>query len=186
MTILLWRGQSRVMMPSPSPRREWRTWAAVALGALGLLNMAADLASCKSVKGLASASTASPLPKVFSDVNGLETFASEFLIGIYPSVESSEQTDIDAPEFWKITPELYARLAGSYNRRNVYGAALAYAPRLPEPLWQQVFCFAMRPGGPLRAELQLPAGPEEKIIVLVRTRTRDRKDHWWLNPPCSK
>ena len=164
-------------MPAPSPaHRPWRTWAILALGALGLANMAADLTGCAPLKGLATATAASPLPKVFSDVRGLETFASDFAFEI--------EAPGEAPRRVSITPELYARLAGPYNRRNVYGAALAYAPRLPEALWQSVFCFALRPGGPLREELGLPADPAARIRVTVRTHTRGRDDAWTLDPLC--
>ena len=113
---------------------------------------------------------------MFSDANGLETFASAFAIEIEePSGAIQRMT---------MTPAIYARLQGSYNRRNVYGAALAYATRLPEPLWQAVFCYALRPGGPLRAELGLTPDPAAKIHVTARTRTRGRDDAWKLDPPC--
>lgn len=155
-----------------------RTTTALALLGLSLLNMLGDALDLPKLKGLASLTAASPLPKVFSDVRGLETYASEFTL----LIEEPGQPARDVP----ITPELYAKLSGAYNRRNVYGAALSYAPRLPEPLWQQVFCFALRPGGPLRREMQLPDHPETRIRVSLRTRTRGRSDAWILDPPCGK
>lgn len=152
--------------------------AALALGAFALANMTGDLLDLPLVKGLASASVISPLPKVFSDVRGLETFASSFAFEIIAPGQE--------PKLVPITPELYARLSGPYNRRNVYGAALAYAPRLPEPLWQAVYCYALGPGGPLREDLGLPPGPTTKIAVTIETRTKGRQESWRLDPRCSR
>src|SRR3954464_3791251 len=97
------------------------------------------------LRGIGAATAASPLPKVFSDVDGLETFASGFTL----HYRSGDGTRTDTA----ITPALYGRLAGPYNRRNVYGAALSYAPRLPRELWEPVYCYGLAPGGPLRSEL---------------------------------
>ena len=107
--------------------------AAACLIAVGLLQMAGDL--CERylsayyglrLKGLGAATAASPAPKVFSAVRGLETYSTRFYL---------EWTD-RAGEFHslQVTPELYARLRGPYNRRNVFGAALAYGPVLPPDL----------------------------------------------------
>ncbi len=152
--------------------------AAIALGAFALTNMAGDLLNLPGLKGLASASVISPLPKVFSDVRGLETFASSFALEITAPGQE--------PKRVPITPELYARLSGPYNRRNVYGAALAYAPRLPEPLWQTVYCYALATGGPLREDLGLPPGATTKIAVTIETRTKGRQESWRLDPTCSR
>lgn len=138
--------------------------------------MAGDGLELRVLKGIGAASVLAPLPKVFSDVRGLETFASEFTFEIQESGAAVREVPI--------TPQLYAQLAGPYNRRNVYGAALAYAPRLPEKLWQSVFCYGLRPGGPLRTELGLPAAADARIRVRIRTRTRGRADRWLLEAPC--
>lgn len=152
--------------------------AALALCAFSLANMAGDLLDLPVVKGVASASVISPLPKVFSDVRGLETFASSFAFEITAPGQD--------PKRLPITPELYSRLSGPYNRRNVYGAALAYAPRLPEPLWQTVFCYALGSGGPLRDDLGLPPSAKTKIAVTIETRTKGRQESWRLDPTCSR
>jgi hypothetical protein len=117
-----------------------------------------------------------PFPKVFSDVDGLETFASEFTL---------HWRDGRGAHAMPITPELYSRLRGAYNRRNVYGAALSYAPRLPEPLWRAVFTYAFAPAGPLRREFGLPPDAHD-IAVEIRTRTRGRADHWRLETEATK
>jgi hypothetical protein len=127
------------------------------------------------LRGVGAASAASPLPKVFSDVDGLETFASEFTL----RYRRGDGALIETP----ITPELYGRLAGPYNRRNVYGAALSYAPRLPRALWEPVYCYGLAPQGPLRTELGIGSDATD-ISVTVRTRTRGRTDVWTLESPC--
>ncbi|HEY5551409.1 MAG TPA: hypothetical protein VIK52_05960 [Opitutaceae bacterium] len=149
--------------------------AAIAVTAVGCLQMAGFLVDSRPMRGIGATSMVAPFPMVFSDVDGLETFASEF-----------EITGVDASgALFRIplTAERYSQLEGSYNRRNVYGAALAYAPRMPEPLWQAVFCFGLAQGGPLRRELGLPEGATN-LAVVIRTRTRGRSDTWTLQPPC--
>ncbi len=153
----------------------WLNWAAGLLCVIGLFQIVGDLAGLKALKGIGAATAASPFPKVFSDVRGLETFASEFVI----HYEMADGVDSKLP----ITPELYHRLAGPYNRRNVYGAALSYAPRMPVDLWTPVFCYGLRRGGPLRRELGLPEDTK-MIEVLIATKTRGRSDTWVLNPSC--
>ncbi len=95
---------------------------ALLLLALGLLQMAGDLLGVPAAKGLGAVSMASPAPRVFSAVRGLETYSTRFYLewrttgGEFASLE--------------LTPTVAARLRGPYNRRNVYGAALAYGPLL--------------------------------------------------------
>src|SRR5438552_11459313 len=89
---------------------------------VGLLQMTGDLLHVGALKGIGAATGASPAPKVFCSVKGLETFSSDFVV---------EWTDRDgAAHALKLTPEINARLNGPYNRRNVFGAALAFAPVL--------------------------------------------------------
>ncbi len=153
----------------------WRDVGAAALLVLGSLQMVGDASGIAALKGIGAALAASPLPKVFTDVRGLETFASEFtLLGTLPAGR-----ELVLP----ITPEVYRRLGGPYNRRNVYGAALSYAPRLPRSLWEAVFCYGLGRGGPLRRELGVPAGARH-LRVRIATRSRGRRDVWVLEAPC--
>jgi len=168
------------MPPDPAGRQPargvlWRNAAALLLGAVGLLQIAGWLTGVRALRGIGAASAVAPFPKVFSDVDGLETFASEFILEA--EVRPGEWTETP------ITPQLYQRLAGPYNRRNVYGAALAYAPRLPPELWETVYCFGLGVDGPLRSELRLPAEPV-RLRVRLRTKTRGRDDSWILDPSC--
>ena len=161
-------------MLRPTPKTA--NLVALVITALGCLQMVGYLAGSRPLRGVGAALGFAPFPKVFSDVDGLETFASSFTL---------RWRDAQGEHALPITPELYARLEGAYNRRNVYGAALSYGPRLPAPLWQAVFCYAFGPQGPLRREFGL--GPDAReIAVIIRTNTRGRVDRWTLQPPCNE
>ncbi len=153
----------------------WRNRAGLALFVLALVQIVGDVAGWRPLVGLGAAWGISPRPKVFSDVDGLEPFSSTFAF-----VWRDENGEAKRME---ITPEVYSRLAGPYNRRNVYGAALSYAPRLPEELWRPVYCYGLASDGPLRRELRLPERTDGLATEIV-TRTRGRNDRWLLRPSC--
>jgi len=92
------------------------------LFALALGQMAADVAGWTGVRAVFSATCAAPAPKVFSAVRGLETYSTRF------RVEWREHDGTHGS--LAIDPAAGALLDGPYNRRNVYGAALAYGPVL--------------------------------------------------------
>lgn len=119
---------------------------AIALSALGLAQMCGDLTGLSAVKGLAAATSASPAPKVFSAVRGFETYSTRFFL------EWEQGVSVQSVP---ITPELTANLRGPYNRRNVYGAVLAYGPVMPEVLRAPVLRYALCDGGRLAKELNL-------------------------------
>lgn len=117
---------------------------------LGLAQMAGDLLSILPLKAIAAATVASPAPKVFSAVRGLETYSTRFFI----------EWDGGRAE---LTPEVYSRMRGPYNRRNVYGAALAYAPVIPPELRDPVMRRALCGDAPLLRELGLH--PRGRVAV---------------------
>jgi hypothetical protein len=138
--------------------------AAIFLVALGLLQMTGDLLEQyvyapvgKVLKGLGAASVASPAPKVFSSVHGLETYSTRFYL------EWTDQTG--KAHKLLITPEVYARLQGPYNRRNVYGAALAYGPVLPANLRDPVMRYALCGEAPLLRELGIDPADVKNVRV---------------------
>lgn len=98
--------------------------AVTGLLALGLLQMLGDVLGLPALRGLAAATAASPAPKVFSTVQGLETYSTKFF------VEWSDNSGME--HSLQLTPELYTQLKGTYNRRNTFGAAMAYAPILAD------------------------------------------------------
>lgn len=152
-----------------------RNLLAVALLLLGCLQMVGYLTDRPALRGIGAASTVAPLPEMFSAVEGYEAFAVDItLSGVAGDGAGFERA---------FTPEFYARLKGPYNRRHVYIAAFSYAPRLPEPMWQAVWCYGFAENGPLRAEFGLPAGARE-LTMLINTRTSGHKDSWVLSPSC--
>ena len=144
--------------------------AAIGLVILGLAQMAGDLANVLPLKAIAAATGASPAPKVFSAVKGLETYSTRFFLEW--RTRSGEARSLE------LTPEAYARLAGPYNRRNVYGAVLAYGPVLStdpnaKPLFDAVGRYALCGDAPLLRELGI--APDE-IDGPLRIRLEPRPD----------
>ena len=135
--------------------------AAVLLTLLGLAQMAGDLLQVDALKGVAAATGASPAPKVFSAVRGLETYSTRFyLAGV------------------EMTPEIYSRMRGPYNRRNVYGAALAYAPVLSASLRDPVMRYALCGDAPLLRELGISGPPEVELEPVEGTSLGDLPTHF--------
>lgn len=141
----------------------------VALLTLGLLQMSADVLHSKPLKAVAAATAASPAPKVFSSVHGLETYSSRFF------VEWTDQSG--AFHFVEINPERAAGMRGPYNRRNVYGAVLAYGPVMQtdpavRPMFESVAHYALCGNAPLLQELGIPV-TQIRGTPRIRLQTRD-------------
>ena len=127
---------------------------------VGLAQMVGRTFEWPVVAGVGMATGASPAPKVFSSVRGLETFSTRFFLEW--TEEDGQQRRVS------LSPERVARLKGPYNRRNIYGAVLAYGPILStNPATRRMFQAVMRSalGGdrPLLRELGIDtsraAGP---------------------------
>lgn len=88
---------------------------------LGTLSMAGGALSSSELTGLGLITGAAPYPKVFTTREGLEGFSSTFNVS---------WVDADACFDEQLTPYVYSQLEGPYNRRNVYGAAMAGGPFL--------------------------------------------------------
>jgi hypothetical protein len=157
---------------------------AVFLLAVGLLQMSGDLLRVPAMKGIGAASVASPAPKVFSSVQGLETFSSEFYI---------EWTDHSGvAHSLRLTPELYAHIKGPYNRRNVFGAALAYAPVLQKDphtreMFESVVQYALCSPAPLLREIGI--NPDQfagrpRILLVPRADTAFGDQQFLIAPSC--
>lgn len=124
--------------------------AALLILLLGLVQMAGDLFSIPEVKGVGAATMASPAPKVFSSVKGLETFSTRIYLEWTGTDGSDQSIEFDR--------DSYAKLQGPYNRRNIYGAALAYGPVLAQderarPMLKSVLAYALTGDAPLLHEL---------------------------------
>ncbi len=119
---------------------------------LGLLQMVGALSGIAPLQGLAGATVASPAPKVFSVAKGLETYSTRFFL------EWSDPSGTNHTA--ELTPQVYAQLKGPYNRRNVYGAILAFGPVLytdesARPMFDSVANCALCGEAPILKELGL-------------------------------
>jgi len=97
------------------------TLRAATLLTVGTLAMAGNTLGSPQLMGLGLMTGAAPMPKVFTTRDGLEAFSSTFTVA-WDTGTTCEVRDLD--------PTLYAQLDGPYNRRNVYGAAMAGGPFL--------------------------------------------------------
>lgn len=148
-------------------KRENR-WAIVVMG-VGLLQMLGHVTGLKFLRGLGLASGISPYPKVFCAVEGYEGFTARFeLEGLR-----------DDGAVWRVPldGERYAQIRGPYNRRNVHGATLAFAPRLPDELRDELLEKALAPGSVLREELEVPADVRQ-LRVRITPRNGSGQSAW--------
>ncbi|HEX4621012.1 MAG TPA: hypothetical protein VH208_05525 [Myxococcaceae bacterium] len=141
--------------------------AAGGLFLLGLLQMAGDLTGIQALKGIGAATVASPAPKVFSAVKGFETYSTRFFLEYRDRQGQAQSVEI--------TSERYSHLRVPYNRRNIYGAALAYGPVMPAELRDPVMRFALCGKRPILKELGID--PEDIVgAVTVRFEPRPGTD----------
>jgi len=144
-------------MAAPRRRLGWRDYACCGLLVLALSQIVFGLLGAEPARNLAASTAAAPYPKVFCDKDGYEAFAMDFeLIGEDAQGHS---------HVVHMTPETYRRMGGPYNRRNVYGAALAFAPRLDEAVRDEVVDYAFHRDGGLARELGLP--PLRKLTIRI-------------------
>lgn len=152
-----------------------------ALVALGLVQAAGFLLDVSALRGLGQITAASPLPFVFSSFRGLETFAQDFVVRL-TRADGTVATHV-------VTPKLYAKLDGPYNRRNTYGAVMSYGPALTEPTERQWVKDVMGYGLCGRGPLAQKFGEQSAIVAVaveVKTKTRGRERSTLLEIPCSE
>jgi len=102
---------------------------------LATVKVAADLFEQPEVSAIATVTNAAPAMKVFTAHRGYETYSSRFAL----SVQFKDGEVVNH----RLNPATYAGLHGPYNRRNVYGALIAYGPVLvanPKtlPMWREM------------------------------------------------
>jgi hypothetical protein len=141
---------------------------------IGLLQIIGYITGSKAVRGLGAVFVSSPLPIVFTEVKGLETFASEFYICY------KDQSGKYIEE--RISPEMYSRLEGPYNRRNIYGAAIAYGPVMDSVIWNSILGYGLC-NGHLATEMGIPENGSD-YAIRIKTRTAGKEDEWILKPSC--
>jgi len=111
-------------------RRELMT--AVVLVGIGCAQMVGDVLHIPALKAFGAATGASPAPKVFTAQDGFETYANRFFLEWQDAAGGRQELEL--------TPGVYSSIKGPYNRRNVYGAVISYAPVLDaNPLTRPMF-----------------------------------------------
>ncbi len=126
---------------------------------MGSIQMISDLLDQPRLRNLGLATGMSPAIRAFSTHRSLETFAIDCFL---------EWTDPDGR--WHtliLTPEIYRQLAGPYNRRNVYGTALAYGPILAieQPVvFESVVRYALCGNGSLQQKFGMNTNSERELI----------------------
>ena len=124
-------------------------------------------------------SAASPLPLVFSQFRGIETFAAEF--------EATLVRHDGSRRHEEITPAMYAQLGGAYNRRNTYGAVISYGPGFESPeelaMLDSVLRFGLCTGGPLATRFG-ETDPLRSAMISVTTLTRGSPSRWSYTVDC--
>ena len=145
----------------------------VLLVALGTLQIVADVLGLPRLKAVFAATQVSPAMKVFTAHQGYETQAARFAITWFDADGDAQRLNVD--------PEIYRNVSGPYNRRNVYGAALAYGPLLRadpklRPMQESVMHYAFCSPGALRSALGIPRDAADLKIHVLPIRPTARQD----------
>lgn len=151
------------------PRFSFHNGMAALLLVLGLTRMTGYFLGNRALQGIGAVSGIAPYTKVFCSADGYEAFTARFWLRGQKADGSTEEV--------VFSPELYTRLRGPYMRRNVYGAALVFAPRLPAALREAIHAKALRPDGPMWRELNLPRDWKQVSIEI-----EDRDGARWSYP----
>lgn len=157
----------------PSAMKPGAMMAFCFLVGLGSLQMVGDVFGMPRLKALAAATQVSPAMRVFTAHQGYETHAARFSLHWRDAAGRAHNLALD--------PHSYRAVAGPYNRRNVYGAALAYGPILradprTRPMQESVMRYAFCVPGGLRRELGIPADAQDLRVTLQPTRADARRD----------
>jgi len=143
---------------------------------IGFISIFGFFIRSERIQALGFISTASPLPLVFAEFRGVEGFANEFEI------------EIDGTKT-VITPAIYGMLTGPYNRRNVYGAAIAGAPMLTNAnekrMVSSILEYGLCGNGPLIQEFGLNPSVDY-IKIHVRSKSSPSSGKWTIYVNCEK
>jgi len=145
---------------------------AIVVLVIGSTQIVGYLTGSRTLRGIGLASGIAPYTKVFCEADGYEAFAASFrLEGTRP-----DQSLWSCP----LDPERYALIEGPYNRRNVHGATLAFAPRLPDELRASLISHALSPNSDLRQELDIPSDLTD-LRVIITPRPDEPHGPWSCN-----
>jgi len=139
-----------------------------------MLQMIGYVTKIEKIKQLGALTASSPLPIVFTEVQGVETFVNDFYI--------QYRKEDGVMEKVLLTPEIYAQFKGPYNRRNVYGAAIGYAQVLPEEIREAILMYVIE-NDILKDELGLNL-TRDSLSLVIETKTKGRDDIWKYDINC--
>ncbi len=140
---------------------------------LASLAMLGEIIQLPKLKALGLASGIAPFTKVFCTANdqatgeSYESFNLQFQIH-YTSADQLDHT-------LTLSPTESEKIHGPYNRRNVYGATLAYAPAMTAAQRDQFIHYALVHPGQLARELDIPANAKINAVTIT---SHDNEKSW--------
>ncbi len=134
---------------------------------LGLSRFVGDTFRIELLDNLGFASGFSPLPLVFSDRQGIEDFAHEIKLTFHN--ESNKKIVY-------FDQQAYTNIEGPLNRVGVYAIALAYSPRFPKSLWENVLKVGLCKNGALYKAFLLDSNVDKVFIEISHL---ERKNLFW-------
>ncbi|AYV77271.1 MAG: desaturase [Barrevirus sp.] len=141
---------------------------------IGLLHSFGHVNNLHNIKGISFASAASPLPLVFSEYNGVETFSTTFELDLTFHNGSHIKKLIDN--------KLYGNLKGNYNRRNMYGVIFSHGPffniKNSLIMRQQILHYGLCSPGHLAYEFGI-FDKLKHVVIYIRSNTKGNEDKMW-------
>ena len=135
----------------------------------GAVNSVAYISHYDGVKAIGFASGSSPLPLVFSAYNGHETYSTGFNIIVNYQDNTTFSSDMNV--------DMYNRMKGAYNRRNIYGAIFSHGPFFDLPnmitIRQSILKYAVCDPAPLIHEFQISIKNISNVHVDVFARSKN-------------
>lgn len=151
-------------------------WSLIVLGFVQAIGFTIGV---KEIRGIGLASVASPLPIVFTQFRGIETFALKFEVEVV-----SNSGEVVKKE---ITPEVYSKLHGPYNIRNVYGAVISYGAGFKSEtelkILDSVLSYGVCDNGPLVEDFKLPRDIASGTVYIT-SKTKGHPGNWQLKVRC--
>ncbi|WP_018969278.1 hypothetical protein [Rubritalea marina] len=147
---------------------------------LGCSTMLGEALSNKALKGFGLASQIAPYTKVFGIAHSyeqqqaFETFACSFTLEY--TLPNGERSALE------LSPEVYSKLRGPYNRRNVYGALLAYGPALSPELRARGLQQALLSSHAIIDELGIPEGSTDFQLTIRSKNPKLNHSNYLLTP----
>ena len=138
---------------------------------IGLIQSIGFMTQQPWLKSIGLMTVSSPLPIVFTEKKGLETFANDFFLE-YEDKKGVMQNI-------QLTSALYKKLNAPYNYRNVLGAAISYGPFLPEAMLDSVLEHSFQNPGNISLALGLEI-PLKNASIVIKTKTKGRDETYVL------